>query len=148
MKYLKKYIILHKVKKNIKLCVIIIKDRKGENMDNNFNDQNKENNLGIQSNQQPMSNSYNVGQTITNPNINNNICQMDCNNLKTIKPKKLNVFFIIIPIVALVAGMVSYFAFFNNKENKLDDDEIQNSGINNETGKMIKQLDGMIIVYL
>jgi len=139
-------------------------------MDNNFNgqfnNQNMQNNAGVPGNQQPMTNNYNVGQTVNyqqnnvapqnnqslntnfqnangnvgqsipNPNANNNNAyQMGGNNSNPIKPKKFNVWLIIIPIIVVVAGIVAYFAFFNEKENKPVDGQTQNSGTTNETNK-------------
>ena len=133
------------------------------NFNGHFNNQNPQNNLGGHNNQQPMTSNYNVGQAvnyqqsnaapqntqssninyqsangnvgqqISNPNVGNNSYQMGGNNSNPIKPKKFNMLFIIIPIVVVVAGIVAYFAFFNDKESKPVDGQSQNSGTSNET---------------
>lgn len=77
----------------------------------------------------------NVGQQISNPNVGNNSYQMGGNNPNPIKQKKFNVLFIIIPIVVVVAGIVAYFTFFSDKDNKPVDGQTQNSGTSNETNK-------------
>ena len=103
---------LHKKKKNVKLYVIINKSREGGSMDNNFNNQfnnqNMQNNAGNQDlNTNFQSVNDNMGQPISNTNANNNITN-------SIKPKKVNAWLIIIPIVVIVAGIV----LFTNQEKK------------------------------
>ena len=99
-------------------------------MDNNFNNQNMQNNAGNQTLNtnfqsvndnmgQPISNTNvnnnNMGQPISNTNANNNnTYQMGSNNSNPIKPKKVNAWLIIIPIVVIVAGIV----LFTNQEKK------------------------------
>lgn len=77
-------------------------------------------------------NSSQLQQTTMMNNINNISNQTGGNFSNPIKPKKTNLLFIILPIVIVASLIIVYFIFFNGKDEKNSDKQLQDSSSNSE----------------
>lgn len=86
--------------------------------------------------QQPMSQ-----QTYNNTNINAGTNQPTQNIQPSVKTKKFNPLFVIIPIIILVAGVVCYFTLFNKSDSASNNNTDNNVSNNSKTSTKISGWD-------